>query len=385
MNLVDDPSGTRRFRVLVSAPIPAIRQGSQWLTLDLWARDVNAQAQVADVTIVCDSVDTMPGTMMPLDPRIAVVPAVSGTIPDATLREQIAAADFTQITGQAGWRAAALSRRILRLAKQQGKPVFLGISSNRARTNIINAQGKSLQHRLRARARSLDVAMTQRWLARRSAGVFVVGEGLRKLIAPVARTIHVGVASWIEQADIAPPRPRRAEPARVCMAGRLEAMKGFHIGIAAFVQAGPERFAGLTIIGEGAERDRLATQAAAAGLGAFRMMGGVPYPEGFFAFLDAQDIVLMTNLNDEQPRLIFDAISRGCIPLCPDTPPYRSLGLDPRILYAQGSAEALAERLRALADPDLRVALSESIAELARTYTVSAMHRARLAWMDGAR
>lgn len=385
MNLVDDPSGTRRFRVLVSAPIPAIRQGSQWLTLDLWARDVNAQAQVADVTIVCDSVETMPGTMMPLDPRIAVVPAVSGTISEATLREQIAAADFTQITGQAGWRAAALSRRILRLAKQQGKPVFLGISSNRARTNIINAQGKSLQHRLRARARSLDVSMTQRWLARRSAGVFVVGEGLRKLIAPVARTIHVGVASWIEQADIAPPRPRRAEPARVCMAGRLEAMKGFHIGIAAFVQAGPERFAGLTIIGEGAERDRLATQAADAGLDAFRMMGGVPYPEGFFAFLDAQDIVLMTNLNDEQPRLIFDAISRGCIPLCPDTPPYRSLGLDPRILYAQGSAEALAERLRALADPDLRVALSESIAELARTYTVSAMHRARLAWMDGAR
>ena len=385
MNLVDDPSGTRRFRVLVSAPIPAIRQGSQWLTLDLWARDVNAQAQVADVTIVCDSVETMPGTMMPLDPRIAVVPAVSGTISDATLREQIAAADFTQITGQAGWRAAALSRQILRLAKRQGKPVFLGISSNRARTNIINAQGKSLQHRLRARARSLDVSMTQRWLARRSAGVFVVGEGLRKLIAPVARTIHVGVASWIEQADIAPPRRRRAEPARVCMAGRLEAMKGFHIGIAAFVQAGPERFAGLTIIGEGAERDRLATQAADAGLDAFRMMGGVPYPEGFFAFLDAQDIVLMTNLNDEQPRLIFDAISRGCIPLCPDTPPYRSLGLDPRILYAQGSAEALAERLRALADPDLRVALSESIAELARTYTVSAMHRARLAWMDGAR
>ena len=385
MNLVDDPSGTRRFRVLVSAPIPAIRQGSQWLTLDLWARDVNAQAQVADVTIVCDSVETMPGTMMPLDPRIAVVPAVSGAISDATLSEQIAAADFTQITGQAGWRAAALSRQILRLAKRQGKPAFLGISSNRARTNIINAQGKSLQHRLRARARSLDVSMTQRWLARRSAGVFVVGEGLRKLIAPVARTIHVGVASWIEQADIAPPRPRRAEPARVCMAGRLEAMKGFHIGIAAFVQAGPERFAGLTIIGEGAERDRLATQAADAGLGAFRMMGGVPYPEGFFAFLDAQDIVLMTNLNDEQPRLIFDAISRGCIPLCPDTPPYRSLGLDPRILYAQGSAEALAERLRALADPDLRVALSESIAELARTYTVSAMHRARLAWMDGAR
>lgn len=385
MNLVDDPSGTRRFRVLVSAPIPAIRQGSQWLTLDLWARDVNAQAQVADVTIMCDSVETMPGTMMPLDPRIAVVPAVSGTISDATLSEQIAAADFTQITGQAGWRAAALSRRILRLAKQQGKPVFLGISSNRARTNIINAQGKSLQHRLRARARSLDVSMTQRWLAQRSAGVFVVGEGLRKLIAPVARTIHVGVASWIEQADIAPPRPRRAEPARVCMAGRLEAMKGFHIGIAAFVHAGPERFAGLTIIGEGAERDRLAAQAAAAGLDAFRMMGGVPYPEGFFAFLDAQDIVLMTNLNDEQPRLIFDAISRGCIPLCPDTPPYRSLGLDPRILYAQGSAEALAERLRALADPDLRVALSESIAELARTYTVSAMHRARLAWMDGAR
>ena len=385
MKLTDDPSGAPRFRVLVSAPIPAIRQGSQWCTLDLWARDVNAQAQVADVTILCDSVETMPGTMMPLDPRITVVPASPSPISDATLSRQIADADFIQITGQAGWRAAARSRRILRLAKQQGKPVFLGISSNRARTNILNAQGKSLQHRLRARARSLDVAMTQRWLAGRSAGVFVVGEGLRKLIAPVALTIHVGVASWIEQGDIAPPRARRSDPARVCMAGRLEAMKGFHIGIAAFVEAGPERFAGLTIIGEGAERDRLARLAADARLQGFRILSGVPYPDAFFAFLDAQDIVLMTNLNDEQPRLIFDAISRGCIPLCPDTPPYRALGLDPRILYAQGSAEALAQRLRALADPDVRVALSANIAELARTYTVSAMHRARLAWMDGVR
>ncbi|WP_238542265.1 glycosyltransferase [Sphingomonas sp. PAMC 26621] len=385
LNLDDDGLKDEPMKVLVSSPIPVVKSGTAYFTLDLWARDVNAQAQVAAVTVLCNVESAIEGAMMPLDPRIDVIPAASGAVSGDVLAGAVARADVIQITGQAGWRAAAESRRILRVAKRSATPVFLGISSNRARTNVINAQKQSFAHRLRARIRAFDITATQRWLARRSAGVFVVGEGLRKLIEPVARTIHVGVASWVEESDIAPPRQRGVDLARVCMAGRLEPMKGFHIGIEAFALAGPQHFAGLTIIGEGAERERLTSLAGHAGIDAFKMLHGVSYPDGFFAFLDRQDIVLMTNLNDEQPRLIFDAISRGCIPLCPATPPYRSLGLDPRVLYEQGSAESLAARLRELADPDVRMALSQSIAALARTYTVTAMHRARLQWMKEAR
>lgn len=366
-----------RPRVLVCSPIPIVRVGSAWHTLDLWARDINAQADLADITLRCAVVDTTSDPLAPLAPAIAIV------TDDDDLGDVIGQADFIQIPGNAGWLTSRPYLPIVRWAKRLGKPVFLGISSNRARTYTMNAKGKSLFDRTKALLHFADIRMTQLFLASRCAGVFVVGEGLRKLVWPIARDVHVGVASWVDADDIAPPRPDRDRPLRVCMAGRLEPMKGFHIGIEAFSLAGQERFASLTIIGRGAEREALEDQAEQAGLDSFAILPPVGYPTAFFGFLDHQDIVLMTNLNDEQPRLIFDAISRGCIPLCPDTPPYRALGLDTRILYEQGSATSLAERLRDLTDPALRRQLDLAIAAKATTYTVHTMHRARLDWMAG--
>nr|WP_233150905.1 glycosyltransferase [Sphingomonas sp. BT553] len=360
---------------MVCSPIPVVRVGSAWHTLDLWAHDINAQADVADITLRCAAVDTTSDALAPLAPGIALVTE------DDDLASVIPQTDFIQIPGNAGWLTSRPYLPIVQWAKRFGKPVFLGISSNRARTYTMNAKGKSLFARTKALLQFVDIRMTQLFLASRCAGVFVVGEGLRKLVWPVARDVHVGVASWVDADDIAPPRADHDRPLRVCMAGRLEPMKGFHIGIDAFALAGQERFASLTIIGRGAEQDALARQAEQGQLADFAILPPVGYPTAFFHFLDNQDIVLMTNLNDEQPRLIFDAISRGCIPLCPDTPPYRALGLDTRILYEQGSAASLADRLRSLADPALRRQVGHVIAAKATTYTVHTMHRARLDWM----
>ncbi len=364
-----------RPRVLVCSPIPVVRVGSAWHTLDLWARDINAQADIADITLRCAVVDATSDALAPLASDIAIVTH------DDDLASVIPQTNFIQIPGNAGWLTSKPYVRILRWAKWFDKPVFLGISSNRARTYTMNAKGKSLFDRSKALLQYVDIRMTQLFLASRCAGVFVVGEGLRKLVWPVARDVHVGVASWVDTDDIAPPRPGHDRPLRVCMAGRLEPMKGFHIGIEAFRLAGQERFASLTVIGRGAEQGALERQAKHSVLTRFAILPPVGYPTAFFHFLDNQDVVLMTNLNDEQPRLIFDAISRGCIPLCPDTPPYRALGLDARILYEQGSPASLAERLRGLADPSLRRQLGHAIAAKAATYTVHTMHRARLNWM----
>ena len=367
-------------RILVCSPIPVTRVAKGFESLDLWARDVNAQSKLAHVTLLCAVSENIPDASARLNPDISII-AEGEASTFTQLSDAIARTDYIQLPGNGGWRAARQYEKIFKLAKRHGKPVFLGISSNRARTNIINAQNGSLIRKARARVNYLDIRMTQMILARRCCGVFLVGEGLRKLVEPVTRNIHVGVASWIQLDDLAPPRARHEKPIRLCMAGRLEQMKGFHIGIAAYERVQGPAFEKLTIIGAGAEHDSLCRQAEKAKLRNFNILPPVSYPDAFFDFLDGQDIVLMTNLNDEQPRLIFDAISRGCIALCPDSPPYRALNLDPRIFYKQGDANALAERLTALTDPDLRVSIAQSISATARSYTLPSMHAARLDWM----
>ena len=224
-----------KARVLVCSPIPVVRIGSAWHTLDLWARDINAQADIANITLRCAVVVTTSDALAPLAPGIAVV------TDDDRLADVISQTDFIQIPGNAGWLTSKPYLPILRWAKRFDKPVFLGISSNRARTYTMNATGKSLSARSKALLQFVDIRVTQLLLASRCAGVFVVGEGLRKLVWPVARDVHVGVASWVDADDIAPPRPDHDRPLRVCMAGRLEPMKGFHLGIESFSRAGPDR------------------------------------------------------------------------------------------------------------------------------------------------
>ena len=92
-------------------------------------------------------------------------------------------------------------------------------------------------------------------------------------------------------------------------------------------------------------------------------------------------MVLLTNLNDEQPRLIFDAISQGCLPVCPDSTPYRSLGLPPELLYRRGDVDSLAQCLATLLMSGRRPALRARLIEIANGATIEAMHRVRRDWV----
>jgi len=362
--------------ILIVSPIPVARSAGQaWLTLDLWARDVNTQAALIPVTLACPVAAAPSGTTAALDARIGVVGPEPGALEDA-----VRAARYVQLPGNSGWRGSRAARRVLALALRYRKPVFLGISSNRARTAVLNSRNQNLLRRARALWRYADIRFTQRWLARRASGVFVVGAGLVPLVRGANAQVHVGIASWISEADIRARNDEATPRLRVCMAGRLEAMKGFHIGIAALSPLKDTVPMEMTLIGSGPEEAHLRAQAQKA-LPQLRFLQPVAYPGPFFDLLDAQDLVLLTNLNDEQPRLIFDAICRGAIPVCPDTPAYAELGLDTRLRYRQGDAAALADRVRCLADAQLRQSLRAGLLPLVRRHTLKAMHQERLAWM----
>lgn len=362
---------------LIVSPIPVMRVKDQWHALDLWARDVNTQARQIPVVLVCPVAATLEGSCAPLAEAVCVIPAHD---PQA-LERAIAQARYIQLPGNSGWRASHLSRRVLRLARRHGKPVFLGISSNRARTALLNSRDRGWVRRVLAVLRYVDIRFTQRWLARRTTGVFVVGAGLVPLVRGANANVHVGIASWISEQDFSPDRRSNDTRLRVCMAGRLEVMKGFHLGLAALARIQGDIPMEVTLIGSGPEEQALRQQARELGLEHIQFLAPVPYPSPFYRVLDRQDLVLLTNLNDEQPRLIFDALCRGALPVCPDAPAYLALGLDARLLYTQGDAVALATCLRSLVGAEVRKDLRLASAPLLAHHTLDAMHAERLTWM----
>jgi glycosyltransferase involved in cell wall biosynthesis len=374
----EDPSGSAHYTILLVSPIPVFQDGTSFSTMDLWARDINTQAVLASIRLICPITTESSEDRETLDPAIQVI-SHSG-LTDDDLAKAIDKVDIVQLPGNAGWRASQLGLRILRIAKRMGKPVVLGVSSNRAKTAWLNSSSKGI-----GALRYLDVRTCQSWQAMRSDGVLVVGEGLRKLFQHLNRNIHVGTASWIKVADI---RTHQHDPGsdhlRVCMASRLEKMKGVHIGLNAVRLVSHQMKLQLTILGDGPEKASIERQVADLELAPFTTMRPtVSYPEPFLSILNGMDLVLLTNLSDEQPRLVFDALSQGCIPVCPATPAFSDLGLDGRVFYQQGSAEDLSRAIVRLSDMIVRRELQQQMAAAAKRFTIETMHQQRAKWLLG--
>lgn len=376
------------YRLALLSEIPLTERDGRLWTIDLWVKDLQAQAAaVRSVTLFSPVMPEPPaGSMLlPLPENIKAVrlPAARKAI-----EAEVAACDVVQIPGNSTWKDAGRSRMFVRMARHAGKPVVLGISSDRATTHIVNARGKNVLHRIRARLRSVSVKASQRHLARACDGVFVVGEGLRRLVESASHNVFVGTASWIRTSDIFECERARqqADVVRLCVAARLEPMKGIPLvleALAGLAAQGAAPAYRLRIAGKGPQEAALRQQVGSLGLqGSVEFAGTFGYPGPFLEFLREQDIVVLTNLNDEQPRLVFDALSQGCLIVCPDSLPYRALGIPGDLLYERGDAQALGEALvraaAAIGNPALRLRLDA----LARGATIESMHERRREWVQ---
>lgn len=338
----------------------------------LWAQDLNTLATMADVDLLCP---VSPGVgECPLDPRIKV-----SDVNASDLDRLVAACDVIQLPGNFGWSLSLPGFKLKKLARAHRKPLVVGISSNRARTVWMNRRPGVLGAAVAA-LRFVDIRTAQWALVRNTAGLFVVGAGLKSLLSH--HNIHVDVASWVRRSDLLPPMSGRSGPPRVCIASRLEKMKGVLLGAhaaAVAVRQFPQMQ--FDVLGEGPEKAELERFVSECGIGentTFR--GQLAYPDQFFGYLRTADFALLTNLNDEQPRLIFDAISQGCIPICPNSAPYLALGLPPQVLYERGSVESLAQTLLQLLPRT--PGLPEALREFAALHTIESMHERRLEWMQ---
>lgn len=383
------------YRLGILSPIPVVQVGGPFRTLDLWARDLDAQVhQVKGLRLFCPSVDAPPRGwtgLAPVPPEIELVDI--RLLRGSGLSAAIAGCHVLQVPGGEAWRSARLARRLVREGHRAKIPTIVGISSNRAGAALLNARGMRPLARLSALFKGASIWAAQRQLTASADGTFVVGDGLTSLVSPRCPALHVSVASWVRDDDLDAAQ-RRAECQetalpldRLCIASRLEYMKGVHVGIDAFarIRAAEERgeHSTLTILGAGTQRAALERQASDAGLGSDVRFGGTrSYPIEFFDELGHHGLVLLTNLSDEQPRLVFDAVTQGCLPVCPDSPAYASLGLPRALFYRQGDAASMADAVRRLQrHPDARGLLRQAVAA-ARGHTLDAMHRARASWIE---
>ena len=375
------------YRLALLSEIPLVQREGRFWTIDLWVKDLQAQVDaVRAVTLFSPVLDKAPAdwALLPLPPTIKAVPLPASA---SAIAAEVGACDVVQIPGNSTWKDARRSRAFARAARRAGKAVVLGISSDRATTHVVNARGKSVLHRMRAQLRSWSVKMSQRHLARRSDGTFVVGEGLRRLVANASDNIFVGTASWIRAGDIVARQGQRAaDGVRLCVAARLERMKGIHLALEAMstlAARGSALKGRLLIAGQGPEESALRSQVESLGLQAdVEFVGTFAYPGPFLDFLRSQDVVVLTNLNDEQPRLVFDAISQGCLIVCPDSAPYRALGLPAELMYARGNAGALAEAIQRVASRLGDEALRARLDAMSRDATIETMHERRRDWIS---
>jgi len=281
----------------------------------------------------------------------------------------------------------------LYFAKKYGKKIILSISSNRVKLTLLNAEGASYLKRLKAKIIANSIFYTQRFLSRYVDGVLLIGNALRKELKIENENIHEGLASWINDEDILSEevilnqlsaRKPTLVP-RLCICTRLEKMKGVHIAIEALSILKNEKQLQpmLAIYGHGEEREALESLADELGVkNQIEFKGYVSYGKEFFEAIQQYDLMLMTNLSDEQPRLVFDALSQGLIPISPNTSVYKKIGFDDTLLYKQGSALDLAKNILQYTDKVLFIEELCNARKLLGQATIGQMHFHRNQWIQ---
>ncbi len=379
------------YRLLLLTPIPVQEKAGEFRTLDLWVRDLRGQLSVVDGLTLLASLSGSGGggaIRLPEGVRVFDRDALSRV----ALRRLVREHDVVQIGPENGW-MRPLSLRVAMAARDAQRCCILGISSNRAATARLNAQHKAFPLRWKAQLDAAGLLRNVRRLAGLSDGVFMAGHGLNDMLGSVEADVHFGVASWITRDEIIDEHAldakihSGAEKLRACIAARLEPMKGVHLAVDAlrwFRDHGPPDGARirLEILGEGPQKEELVDRVEQNGLEDAVHFGGMhAYPGPFFKAIGCHDVMLITNLNVEQPRIIFDSISQGLVPICPDSIPFMELGLDRRLLYRRGDAASLARVLGSFRSSSARAEVMPGLRELANRHTLESMHELRAVWI----
>ena len=381
----------KAYRLLIVSPIPVSMVNGYYHSLDLWVKDLETNFDyVSSLAILAPRASQPLESSRPIPPNIKVI-FQDQVSTESNLESFISQYDVVSVgVGGPAWRMKTALRAAY-ATKQANRCLITSITSNRVKTTLMNSQGKSWLKKLKAKLIAFSIKRTTSKLAAMANGVVVIGEGVRQSMQLKHRNIYVETASWIHDEEIISETAFQEKVSeltspKTIIAARLEPMKGVHLAIEALVhiKKSAKVLPTLNILGKGPALDDLNTMVQANKLENIVSFDGVrAYPDEFFAELRNFELVLLTNLNEEQPRLIFDAISQGLIPICPDSAAYQHLKLPAEILYKKGDAHSLALTWLAFCDCVSVAKMMQQLRPMAFQYTINAMHQKRSQWIAG--
>ena len=371
--------------LLIDSPVPVYSVAGRLYTLDLWVHDLQTTklfySRVGVIANVIHVVELNAPEYIDLPPTIQCFPRNSHAL------RQVRKFDLIQLNGNIKFSSSLFSAMLFFCAKLRSKKIVMGISSNRAKTHLMNTSDRWIQ-RIKGRVQYLNIRIYQVLFGYAVDGVFVVGDGLLKLLPKQQQNVHVSYASWIQQKEINSPPEFNPTPLhfKFAIASRLEKMKGIDLGLLALsvvkncghstfsveiAGIGPE----LNCLKESTETHNLMTN--------IQFVGSIPYDK-FHVWLSNFHYLICTNLNNEQPRIIFDALQAGCLPIYPLIDSYISLGLPKELGYTQGDPDDLARViLNVIGDSQYRTAeMYFNTLNLLRSFTLDEMHRKRALWIE---
>ena len=217
-------------------------------------------------------------------------------------------------------------------------------------------------------------------------------EAYRDGLLKPGRPAYVDNASWIDPETVLSEAQARstweakpASPLRLLFAARVTEAKGILVLLEAVrILAAPRSPVAVDVMGEGDALE--ACRSLAGSLDGPTTLGLVPprpYGPSFFEAIRLYHAVVVPNLSDEQPRIIYDAYSQALPVLASDTPGDRSCTFEGRtgLLVPPGDPGALADgALRLLETPALAREMGMNALRLAQSSTHREKHirRARI-------
>ncbi len=385
----------QNYRLLIVSPVPVSSANDKLFSLDLWVEDLKENLCVVEsITVLA------PRALGALESAQAMPEAIKVVYLDqivnrADIQQLIHQIDVVSIGAGAPFWRIKTAMAIAQEANKNKKFLMTAITSDRAKTTVMNSAGKHWLKKMKAKITAWGINKATLKLAALSNGVVVIGVSVLESIQLKHANVYIETASWIHQqaimSDVAFEHRlthiKASSLPKAIIATRLEPMKGVHIGIEALAQMRQQ--AGITptlsILGKGAALDDLKALVAQHELQAQVTFDGVrAYPEAFFTEIGRFELMFLTNLNVELPRLIFDAISQGLVPICPDFVSYLNLKLPQQVYYKKGDVQSLMQTWLNLSTIEVLIATLRALRPLAYEYTIESMHQKRAGWVANA-
>jgi glycosyltransferase involved in cell wall biosynthesis len=243
------------------------------------------------------------------------------------------------------------------------------------------------------RARELFTEALARFFVRRADVKLFTHPSYRRTLAPPgAPGCYITPAAWIEAEEIATAEQvsaswssKRADPVRLLFAARLVPEKGVDVLLEAIDELDAKGVAArVDVIGEGPRRDACLAAALRLRHVSLRVLAPLPYGRRFFAKVRDSHAVLVPNLGDEQPRIVFDAYAQAVPVIAFDTDgirPHVRDGETGWLVPRHGLASAIA---RASGSPAELERMGLAALREAPRFTHRAMHEERWRILDRA-